>query len=116
MSVFPEGLKKVDTENLKSGVRALESYIRYMCERVEFSVGKVARDASSVTDAEGRLLTELTEVKEQSSTTSKEVAERFNALSEYIDALKGYTAEIRDLKERVAALENAVNYHHPNSL
>jgi len=52
MAVFPESMSRLDKDNVAASLATLESYIHYMCERVEFMSGNVNRKLRALEEKE----------------------------------------------------------------
>ena len=55
-NVFPEAMEPIDLDHLKSAVRVVENYLRYMAERTDFAINSI-RELPKVTPADaGKVL------------------------------------------------------------
>lgn len=89
-SVFPERLDKLDTGNVEGSLGALENYINYMQERVEFS------------------LTNMYKTVQGAGVSSAEMLVLIAALSNSISAV---TATVNQVKGTVTGLQTTVGNH-----
>lgn len=90
--VFPEEMNRLDPANVGQSFRTVEDYIRYITERVEFSLGASRRivSESGITDlAVVSLLTEM-------NGTLKSLESEINSVK----------SEVSTLRDRVAKLES----------
>lgn len=89
-SVFPERLDKLDTGNVEGSLGALENYINYMQERVEFS------------------LTNMYKTVQGAGASSAEMLVLIAALSNSISAV---TATVNQVQGTVTGLQTTVGNH-----
>lgn len=89
-SVFPERLDKLDTGNVEGSLGALENYINYMQERVEFS------------------LTNMYKTVQGAGVSSAEMLVLIAALSNSISAV---TATVNQVQGTVTGLQTTVGNH-----
>ena len=95
MAVFPESMNKLDVNDTTGSLNRIENYIRYMTERVEFSMRNMTRNVSDagVSSVEILLL----------------VQEMAGSLSTLGSAVNGMTGEITSLNTRVGELQSKQN-------
>ncbi|MBO5568343.1 MAG: hypothetical protein J6A79_05355 [Clostridia bacterium] len=89
-SVFPERLDKLDTGNVEGSLGALENYINYMQERVEFS------------------LTNMYKTVQGAGVSSAEMLVLIAALS---NSLSAVTAAVNQVQGTVTGLQTTVGNH-----
>lgn len=89
-SVFPERLDKLDTGNVEGSLGALENYINYMQERVEFS------------------LTNMYKTVQGAGVSSAEMLVLIAALS---NSLSAVTATVNQVQGTVTGLQTTVGGH-----
>lgn len=89
-SVFPERLDKLDTGNVEGSLGALENYINYMQERVEFS------------------LTNMYKTVQGAGVSSAEMLVLIAALS---NSLSAVTATVNQVQGTVTGLQITVGNH-----
>ena len=89
-SVFPERLDKLDTSNVPGSLGALENYINYMQERVEFS------------------LTNMYKTVQGAGVSSAEMLVLIAALS---NSLSAVTATVNQVQGTVTGLQTTVGGH-----
>lgn len=91
MNVFPEEMNRIDTSDPAAALRQLENYIRYICERVEFSSNSLVKTVST-------------------SMTTAEVVQRLRDLetqvSSAISTVGGYSARITELETKVRNIQD----------
>lgn len=92
MAVFPESMNKLDVNDTTGSLNRIENYIRYMTERVEFSMRNMTRNVSDagVSSVEILLL----------------VQEMAGAMSTINSTVNGMVGEITSLNSRVAELQS----------
>lgn len=92
MAVFPESMNKLDVNDVPGSLSRLESYIRYMTERVEFSMRNMTRNVSDagVSSVEILLLMqEMSGTVATLSTTVNGMVGSINGLSSRLDSVQG---------------------------
>lgn len=89
-SVFPERLDKLDTGNVEGSLGALENYINYMQERVEFS------------------LTNMYKTVQGAGVSNAEMLVLIAALS---NSLSAVTATVNQVQGTVTGLQTTVGNH-----
>lgn len=47
MAVLPESMDRLNVEDSKASLSIIENYIRYMCERIEFSTRNMTKTVSA---------------------------------------------------------------------
>ena len=56
-NVFPEAMEPIDLDHLRSAMRVIDNYLRYMAERTDFAINSI-RELPKVTPADaGKVLT-----------------------------------------------------------
>lgn len=94
MAVLPESMNRLGPDPEKN-FRTLEQYIRYMAERLEFSMAGMGRTVSGAGVSTASLALELREVR--------------NGLSAVQGALNTITGDVNGLKTGLAELNSAVS-------
>lgn len=94
MAVLPESMNRLGPD-AGENFRTLEQYIRYMAERLEFSMASMGRTVSGAGVSTAALALELREVR--------------NGLSAVQGALNTITGDVNDLKTGIAGLNAAVS-------
>ena len=119
MAVFPESMNKLDVNDVPGSLGRLESYIRYMTERVEFSMRNMTRNVSDAGMSSVEVLLLLNEMANTVSVInstvhgmtgditalSGNVAQVQNDVSTMGTTITGLQSQITALSERVAKLE-----------
>ena len=110
MFVFPESMNRLDKGDVPGSLGTIEEYIRYMCERVDFSTrnGVTNLDTLAATVAvEGSKIIDLgTELQNK---VDKEAGKGLSS-NDYTDEDK---AELADHETRITALEDALSASGP---
>lgn len=91
-AVFPESMDKLNHKNAEGSFAIIENYIRYMVERIEFSVRGVTRNVSSAGVSNVEIAIRL-----------EEIANAVSSVASEINVIKG---QITDLQSRVETLES----------
>lgn len=63
MAILPESMNKLDSQNMPGSLAAIENYIRYMGERIEFSLSGLSKEIGSVKADKSNLLKEINALK-----------------------------------------------------
>ena len=84
MAVLPEEMNRLNVDDARGSLRALESYIRYMCERIEHSFSHMNRAAAAGQSAD------IAELQNAVAQLSSQIA----ALQAPITALQNKQVEI----------------------
>lgn len=133
-NTFPESLNKIDYSDTQKALNQIDEYIRYMCERIDFSITNISRTAanlggnaleefevldalqssvailsSSVGTLSGRvtsLTTGLKNVQDAVDTINKGLVSIDERLATLEPVVAGNVLEIHSLDERLKALEN----------
>lgn len=92
MAVLPESMDKLDAEDTAGSLSIIENYIRYMGERIEFSLRNVTRNvtAAGVSSAEMYIL--LTALQNDLSATKSNI----QALQGAVTGLQGTTVSLQN--------------------
>lgn len=100
MAVFPKGMKQLDVSDSEGSLRTLEEYIRYMAERMEFSMANTTRTVSDAGVSSVALYQLM-----------QEMAGSLSALRSTVATLQGTVAslqgDVKNMDERLKALEQA---------
>lgn len=125
-AVLPENMDKLNVEDVRSSLSIIENYIRYMGERIEFSMRNMTKtvSAAGVSSAEIYVLitamsnnlsalqstvngmsgniTSLTNTQTSMQTTLEQVQTRLEEMQTRLEEMQ---TQLDDLEGRVAALE-----------
>lgn len=113
LSVFPERMNELDTENPEKALGTVENYIHYMCERVEFSLSNFFRTIGSygTSSAEHALLLAAHD------NAIHAMDSQITALTGQTEALgrqvSGLEDTVEELEDRVSALEDLITAAGP---
>ena len=55
MAVFPEGMNKLDANDVRGSLAMMENYIRYMSERMEFTMHNMQKQLNALSERVERL-------------------------------------------------------------
>lgn len=113
LSVFPERMNKLDTADVNSSLRTLESYVNYMVERTEFAITNTFRTTTGLGSSAEAVALVLQETADKVASLSSDVNAMQGSLRDILDSLGTLTealsaaqASITDLDARVTALEH----------
>lgn len=73
MAVLPESMNHLDSQNMPGSLSSLENYIRYMGERIEFSISGLSKEIGSVRAEKGELLKKINDLESRISSLSARV-------------------------------------------
>ena len=121
MAVFPESMNKLDVKDTTGSLSRIENYIRYMTERVEFSMRNMTRNVSDAGVSSVEILLLMQEMAGTVATLSSAVngmtgsitslgtrLDEVNAKQTEMDTkITGLQTQITELAARVGALEGA---------
>lgn len=128
MAVFPESMDRIDPNDAKKSLSTIESYIRYMQERIEFSQKNTLRTVSEAGVSSAELYAKLVDISNAVQALTSGMASMqgdINSLSGSVTGLQGQItaingtisgmqtqlsnleASISNLEARVSALEQA---------
>lgn len=100
MAVFPESIDRIDPDDPGAALSTIESYIRYMQERIEFSIANVARSVNSAGASSAETFLLLKDLQ--------------NIVSAVSSTVEGISREMTNVKQDVgnaiAAADSAKNY------
>lgn len=99
MAVFPESMNKLDVNDVPGSLGRIENYIRYITERVEFSMRNMTRNVSEAGVSSVEILLLMQEMAGDVSTLSSTV----NGMTGDITALNNRVTEVQD---KLTTMEN----------
>lgn len=86
--VFPESMDRLDYQDLNESMHTIEDYIRYICERVDYTYGQLFKDIGSsgvlavpISIAVGELQKDVKELQNQMAGVSAEATSALNKAS-----------------------------------
>lgn len=113
MAVFPESMDKLDAEDTRGSFATIENYIRYMAERIEFSMRNMTKtvSAAGVSSAEMYILltalqNEMSALRSTVNGMSGNLTSLSGQVGEMQSAIQALQSSVTELEQRVAALEN----------
>ena len=98
MAVFPESMNKLDVNDTTGSLRRIENYIRYMTERVEFSMRNMTRNVSDAGVSSVEILLLVQELATGLSTISSTV----NGMAGEITSLNNRVTEVQESQTEMA--------------
>lgn len=93
-AVFPEQMNKLDMNDTAGSLRTIESYIRYMTERMEFSNRNTARSVNEAGVSSVEVYQKLLDV--------------VNAMSVLQSSLNGLSGEVNSMNNRITELGGTI--------
>ena len=105
-AVFPESMDRLNRQDVSGSLAVIENYIRYMTERVEFSM----RNTTRAVGAAGISSAELVLVLEQMQNNISALSSKINEISGAVTSIQGMVEDLQNsteaLEERVTSLED----------
>lgn len=92
MAVLPESMDRLDRENVAGSLSVLENYIRYMGERIEFSMQNVTRQVSAAGVSNAEIYVLITAINNTLSALQSTV----NGLQGTVTGLAGGQGELEE--------------------
>jgi uncharacterized protein YoxC len=102
MAVLPESMDKLNVDDAPGSLSTIENYIRYMGERIEFSLRNVTRNVSEAGVSSAEMYVLITAMQNSMSALQSTV----NGLTGSVNTLSG---QITALQDKVADIEGSVN-------
>lgn len=100
MAVFPQSMSRIDPEDSEKSLRTIENHLRYMQERIEFSITNVARSVNSAGASSAEMFLLLKDLQ--------------NIVSAVSSTVEGISREMTNVKQDVGnaivAADSAKNY------
>ena len=100
MAVFPQSMSRIDPEDSEKSLRTIENHLRYMQERIEFSITNVARNVNSAGASSAEMFLLLKDLQ--------------NIVSAVSSTVEGISREMTNVKQDVGnaivAADSAKNY------
>ena len=93
MAVFPEGMNRLDVNNVPGSLSRIENYIRYMTDRMEFAMRNMTRNVSDAGMSSVEVMLLL-----------KEMANTVSVINSTVQGMQG---DITALSNRVTQVQNA---------
>lgn len=109
MAVFPESMDRLDVNDTSGSLSVIENYIRYMGERMEFSMRNMTRNVSDagVSSAEMYVLLQAAiNTLSALQSTVNGISGNVTSLSSQVSDLNG---TVSNLQSTVSGLQNSVN-------
>ena len=114
MAVLPENMDRLNVEDAKASLSIIENYIRYMGERIEFSMRNVTKSVSAAGVSSAEIYVLVTAMSNSLSalqSTVNGISGNITSLSNAQAAMQSQIAamqtKIDDLEARVAAIEDS---------
>lgn len=110
-SVFPERLDKLDTENTAGSLTALENYLNYMQERVEFSFTNMYKTVQGAGITTAEMVAALAALSNNVSAMSGTVNQLQGTITGIQTTVGGHTTAIANLQSDLSTLSGTVSGH-----
>lgn len=108
MAVFPENMDKLDVNDPASSLGIIENYIRYMGERVEFSMRNVTRNVTEAGVSSAEMYILMTALSNDLSALKSTVNGQSGTLTSLSNQISGLQSSVTSLDEKLQALEERV--------
>lgn len=108
MAVFPENMNKLNVDDAPGSLRAIEGYIGYMTERIEFAMRNMTRNVSEAGMSSVEVLLLLQEMSAKVSELSSTVNAMTGDINSIATELSGVKTNINTIQTAVASLESRV--------
>ena len=109
MAVFPESMDRIDPDDPGAALSTIESYIRYMQERIEFANKNTLRTVSEAGVSSAELYSKIVE----SANTVQGLASQIASLNGDVTALSGsvntLSGSVNTLNGSVATMQGQIN-------
>ena len=109
MAVFPESMNKLDVNDVPGSLGRLESYIRYMTERVEFAMRNMTRNVSEAGVSNVELLLLMQEMAGTVATLSNTVNGMTGSITSMGNRLDDMQTAQTQLGKQVTQLQTKQN-------
>ena len=105
MAVFPEKMNRLNPEDTKGSLGKVESYIRYMVERVEFAMSNTTRNVSQADTSNEALAAAVNDIADAISAMQSTMSSMAGGITAANNRITEMQESITTLQERVEALE-----------
>lgn len=106
MIVFPESINELPKENPSEALDITENYIKYMCQRIDWAMGNVAKNVSKAGVSNAEMYILLTALQNTVSALQSTVNSQGASISALTQSVTVLNNDQTALKNRVATLEN----------
>lgn len=108
MAVLPESMDRLDPNDPAGSLSILENYIRYMGERIEFSLRNVTRDVSAAGISSAEVYVLVVAIQNDLSALRSTVAGINGTVNGLSGTVTGLTGTVTDLTDKVTELARQV--------
>lgn len=98
MAVFPESMDKINPQNVVASFAVIERYIRYMQERIEFSIRNVTRIVSKAGISSTEMYLRLQEVE-------NDLASIESLINSMLGSLNALSSSVTAINNRLGTFE-----------
>ena len=109
MIVFPEGINEVPENNPSQALYMIKSYIKYMCQRVEWAMGNVSKTVSEAGVSSAEMYISLVALQNTVSALQSTVNSQGASISALLQSVATLGNDYSALDGRVTTLESTVN-------
>lgn len=106
MIVFPESMNELPKENPTEALDITESYIKYMCQRIDWAMGNVTKNVSKAGISSAEMYILLTALQNTVSALQSTVNSQSASISALTQSVTMLNNDQTALKNRVTTLEN----------
>lgn len=109
MAVFPESMGRIDVDDPRGAIRVIDSYIRYMQERIEFANRQTTRTVTEAGIASVGLYEDLVTLRNTVQALASTINAALAAIAQDQLAISALDGEVEDLGGRVDTLDGEVD-------
>lgn len=105
MAVFPESMGRIDVDDPRGAIRVIDSYIRYMQERIEFANRQTTRTVTAAGITSVGLYEDLVTLRNTVQALASTINAALAAIAQDQLAITGLDERVDSLDERVDSLD-----------
>lgn len=109
MAVLPENMDKLNLDDVPSSLSVIENYIRYMGERIEFSMRNVTKNVSAAGVSSAEIYVLVTAMSNRLSALESTVNGMNGAVTSLQSKVDTLQNTVKAIQETLAALDSRVS-------
>ena len=102
MAVFPESMDKLDANDVRGSFATIENYIRYMTERMEFSMRNMTKTVSAAGVSSAEMYILLTALQ-------NDMASLKSTVNGMVGNINSLSSQVGEMQSTVQTLQNSVS-------
>ena len=114
MIVFPESMNRLDINDSKKSIQVMESYINYMCERVDFAINNMTTNLASQGDVAPYLAEKLEEVTSALNQVSSSVGSLSGTVTNLVNRTKAVEDSLEEIETTISTIDEKINLINEN--